>query len=95
MRFLIVIFIYSLFLTTSICHADDANVNNAGRMSETEYVQDRTGKIIGSIVKHGNGITYVYDATGKIKGRCESGQTFDETGALISNSEIPGMLIDR
>lgn len=95
MRFLTVFFIYSLFLTTSFCHADDANVNNAGRMSETEYVQDRTGKIIGSIVRQGNSITYVYDATGKIKGRCESGQTFDDTGALISHSEIPGMLIDR
>ena len=95
MRFLIVIFIYSLFLATSICHADDTNANNAGRMSETEYVQDRTGKIIGSIVRQGNGITYVYDATGKLKGRCESGQTFDDTGALISHSEIPGMLIDR
>ena len=95
MRFLIVIFMYSLFLATTICHADDTIVNNAGRVSETEYVQDRTGKIIGSIVRQGNGITYVYDATGKIKGRCESGQTFDETGTLISNSEIPGMLIGR
>lgn len=57
-------------------------------------IYNKTGEVIAKISKCGD-ITYVYDATGAPKGRCEGGQTFDETGEVVSHDEIPGLLIDN
>lgn len=83
---LIFLILFSIFILVTTAIAQEEQT--------TENIYNKTGEVIAKIIKQNN-MTYVYDATGVPKGRCENGQTFDNTGVLISNSEIPGLLIDK
>lgn len=82
---LIILTLISIFILATTVIAQE---------QQMEIIYNKTGEVIAKIIKQ-NDITYVYDATGVPKGRCENGQTFDNTGVLLTNSEVPELLINK
>jgi hypothetical protein len=62
-----------------------------------EYIYGQGGKVIGYLHKSGATINGehidVYDGNNRYVGHVDDSGTYDETGAQISNSRMPGLLL--
>jgi len=58
----------------------------------TEFVQ-RGAETIGRIDRDSSGKAHVYDKNGQYKGYADQHGTFDDKGLLVSDSQVPGILL--
>lgn len=78
----------SIFIICGMCSLPDANAIDSNR-SATVDVKNSNGKLVGRIHHNGD----VYSDSGKLLGRARNGRTYDASGKLLLDKELPGYLL--